>query len=88
MMERWEYIALHSWPKSGTFYFDAVFELTGDGYTFATVDEALRVLGAEGWECILCHRDDGPRQQIIPGTLIQAPPWPVKYELRFKRRLQ
>jgi hypothetical protein len=53
---------------------------------FRTPDEAMAALGAEGWECIHFHQDDGPRQQIVPGSLVQAPKFPPRYTLRFKRR--
>lgn len=86
MPERWEYITLRSREKSGTAWFDNQWEIAGDGYTFEAPDAALKALGIEGWECILYHRDDGPRQQVIPKSLIQPPPWPVKYELVFKRK--
>lgn len=53
--------------------------------TFATPDEALRVLGAEGWQCIHFFQDDGPRQPVIPMSLIQAPAWPKSWVIRFQR---
>lgn len=85
-MPEWEYITLRSQFKSGTGWYDGVLEIAGDGFTFSTPDTALKALGAEGWECISYHRDDGPRQQVITGSLVQPPPWPVKYELVFKRK--
>lgn len=86
----WQYLTVRStvnqinpsWP--GSSYWLAV-----DGQpdrTFRTPDEALRVLGEEGWECLHFHQDDGPRPQIIPGSLVQSPGFPSQYTLRFKRR--
>jgi len=89
MADVWQYITLRSQPRAGTFFFDGVQELVGGGYIFPTPDVALAALGGEGgegWECICYHRNDGPRQAIIPMSLIQPPPWPVRYELVFKRK--
>lgn len=88
MAEQWHYITLRSQFKSGIGWYDGLQELVGDGYTFPNPDAALKVLGAEGWECISHHRNDGPRQPVVMGTLIQPPPWPVQYELVFKRRTE
>lgn len=84
ILVQWEYCTVASELKPGI---DFAYELVlhGTRRVFPSVDDALTELGMEGWECILCHRNDGPRRQIIPGSLIQASPWPVKYELRFKR---
>jgi len=86
MTDQLSYLTLKSQAKSGTSWFDNIQEIVGGEYRFSSVDEALQVLGSEGWECIMCHRDDGPRQQIVVQSLIQPPPWPVQYELVFKRR--
>lgn len=59
--------------------------LIGDGHRFSSPQEALSVLGSEGWECIGYSRNDGPRPTIIPGSLVQTPQQAPQYELVFKR---
>ena len=89
-MRRWEYCAVVSTLIPGTSPWDSPYELrlAGSERTFNTPDIALRELGEEGWECIQFHQDDGPRQQVIPMSLFQPPPWPTRYTLRFKREVR
>lgn len=54
---------------------------------FGSPDEALRTLGDEGWQCIHFYQDDGYRQTIVPGSLIQARPWPKQWTIRFQREV-
>lgn len=89
----WEYCTVESKVALGKSWFDHnAFELvlvdSEPRRTFVSPDAALRELGEEGWECIQFHQDDGPRQQVIPMSLIQPPPWPVQYTLRFKREMR
>lgn len=91
-MTQWEYLCVSSVlglmpPETYISLFKYILQVQhpDDQRTFATPDEALCVLGEEGWECIHFHQDDGPRQQMIPMSLIQPLPFPSKYTLRFKR---
>jgi len=86
ILVRWEYCTVKSEMRSGSmFAYDLVLQGSDPRTVFASVDAALSMLGTEGWECILFHRDDGPRQQMIPMSLHQPLPFPARYELRFKR---